>query len=64
MEPKMLYTAADCIETGYGCSLQGKVIVLSRQALPDDCRNQLFFCSGGNGANPNQIGRASCRERV
>ena len=25
MEPKMLYTAADCIETGYGCSLQGKV---------------------------------------
>ena len=58
MEPKLLYTAADCIETGYDCSLQGKVIVLSRQALRSDYRNQLFFCSGGNGANPNPIGRS------
>ena len=29
MEPKLLYTAADCIETGYDCSLQGKVIDLA-----------------------------------
>lgn len=58
MEPKTLYTAADCIETGYDCSLHGKVIVLSRQALRSDYRNQLFFCSGGNGANPNPIGRS------
>lgn len=58
MEPKNLYTAADCTETGYDCALQGKVIVLSRQALPEDYRNQLFFCSGGNGANPNPIGRS------
>ena len=58
MEPKTLYTAAECIETGYDCTLQDKVIVLSRQALLDDYRNQLFFCSGGNGANPNPIGRS------
>ena len=58
MESKAIYTAADCAETGSGCALQGKVIVLSRQVLPEDYRNQLFFCSGGNGANPNPIGRS------
>lgn len=58
MEPKNLYTAADCCEAGYDCALQGKVIVLSREALPEYYPNQLFFCSGGNGANPNPIGRS------
>ena len=58
MEPKSLYTASDCCERGYDCALQGKVVVLSRQALPEDYRNQLFLCSGGNGANPNPIGRS------
>lgn len=58
MEVKAIYTAADCAETGYNCSLRGKVIVLSRQVLPEDYRNQLFFCSGGNGTNPNPIGRS------
>lgn len=58
MEAKEFYSAADCMETGYDCALQGKVIVLSRQVLPEDYRNQLFFCSGGNGANPNPIGRS------
>ena len=60
MEPKLLYTAADCIETGYDCSLQGKVIVLSRQALRSDYRNQLFFCSGGNGGT--QPAAVLCRD--
>lgn len=58
MESKSIYTADDCAETGYDCALQGKVIVLSRQALPENYHNQLFFCSGGNGANPNPIGRS------
>ena len=58
MEAKEFYSAADCAETGYDCALRGKVIVLSRQGLPEDCRKQLFFCSGGNGANPNPIGRS------
>ncbi|MEG0824438.1 MAG: hypothetical protein RSG86_01655 [Oscillospiraceae bacterium] len=58
MEAKNLYTAADCTETGYDCALQGKVIVLSRQVLPEDYQNQLFFCSGGKVANPNPIGQS------
>ena len=58
MEAKEFYSAADCAETGYDCVLHGKVIVLSRQALPEAYRNQLFFCSGGNGANPNPMGRS------
>lgn len=58
MEPKNLYGADDCIETGYDCALHNKVIVLRRSVLPESYRNQLFFCSGGNGANPNPIGRS------
>lgn len=57
MEPK-IHTADDCCEIGYDCSLLSKVIVLRRSALPEYYPNQLFFCSGGNGANPNPIGRS------
>lgn len=58
MARKQIYTASDCEETGYGCSLKNKVVVLSKTALPQDYPNQLFFCSGGNGANPNPMGRS------
>lgn len=58
MENKKGYTSADCEEIGYDCSLKNKVVVLSQNALPADDSNQLFFCSGGNGANPNPIGRS------
>ena len=52
------FTHEDCDQTGYGFSLKNKVVVLSRSVLPDDHPGQLFFCTGGNGANPNPIGRS------
>lgn len=58
MEARERYTATDCDQTGYGFPLHNKVVVLSRQALPESYPNRLFFCSGGNGANPNPIGRS------
>lgn len=58
MDGKERYTAADCNQTGYDFPLHNKVIVLSRQALPENYPNQLFFCTGGNGANMNPIGRS------
>ena len=58
MEMKERYTAADCDQTGYDFPLNNKVIVLDKQALPENCPNQLFYCTGGNGANPNPIGRS------
>lgn len=58
MESKKIYTSENCEEIGYQCSLKNKVVVLSKNVLPADYSNQLFFCSGGNGANPNPIGRA------
>lgn len=57
MDAKERYTTADCDHTGYDFPLHNKVIVLNRQALPERS-NQLFFCTGGNGANPNPIGRS------
>lgn len=52
------FTHEDCDQTGYGSSLKNKVVVLPRSVLPDDHPGQLFFCTGGNGANPNPIGRS------
>ena len=52
------FTHEDCDQTGYGFSLKNKVVVLPRSVLPDDHPGQLFFCTGGNGANPNPIGRS------
>lgn len=52
------YTKNDCIQTGYGFSLKGKVVVLNKCVLPPEHPGQLFFCTGGNGANPNPIGRS------
>ncbi len=52
------YTKNDCDQTGYGFSLKGKVVVLDRAALPPGHPGQLFLCTGGNGANPNPIGRS------
>ncbi|MDL2293786.1 hypothetical protein LJC60_04060 [Ruminococcaceae bacterium OttesenSCG-928-D13] len=53
-----LYGPKDCTETGYGMSLLGKVVVISRASLSDEYPHQLFFCKGGFGANPNPRGRA------
>lgn len=52
------YTKNDCGQTGYGISLKGKVVVLNRAALPPEHPGQLFLCTGGNGANPNPMGRS------
>lgn len=51
------FTHDDCDQTGYDFSLKGKVVVLHPSVLPEDHLGQLFFCTGGNGANPNPIGR-------
>lgn len=52
------FTREDCSQTGYGFSLKNKVVVLPQSVLPDGHPGQLFFCTGGNGANPNPIGRS------
>lgn len=52
------FTHEDCGQTGYGFSLKNKVVVLPQSVLPDDHPGQLFFCTGGNGANPNPMGRS------
>lgn len=48
----------DCAQTGYSFSLKNKVVALSKAALPANHPGQLFFCTGGNGANPDSIGRS------
>lgn len=52
------FTHGDCDQTGCDLSIQNKVVVLSKAALPDDHPGQLFFCTGGSGANPNPMGRS------
>lgn len=54
MERKSTYTASDCSATGLGCSIQGKVVVLSH----DNPEQQLYFCLCGNGAGANPSGSA------
>ena len=61
MSEKELFTQEDCLQTGYDISIDGKVIVLHPSALPEGFRqakHQMYFCTGGNGSNPNPIGRA------
>jgi hypothetical protein len=61
MSEKSLFTQEDCVQTGYDMAIFGKVIVLCPSALPEDYRNskhQLYFCTGGNGSNPNPVGRS------
>ncbi len=57
-EGQKLYGSADCAESGYHMPLHNRVIVVSPRALPDDHPGQLFFCTGGFGANPNPMGRS------
>ena len=40
MEAKEIHTSQDCAETGFACSIKGRVVVLSRQALPQNYPNQ------------------------
>ena len=56
-EGKRIYTAEDCEGTGEGLSLKGKVIVIRPDMLRGSCGNQLYFCTGGNGAGPDAKGR-------
>ncbi len=53
---KRIYTAEDCEETGYGMSLTGKVIVVRPDVLSDGGGNQLYFCTGGRGAEADPTG--------
>ena len=52
-----VFNRGDCDQTGYGIGLKNKVVVLSQNALSKEHFGQLFFCTGGNGANPNPMGR-------
>lgn len=61
MSEKTIFTQEDCLQTGYDVSIDGKVIVLTASALPEGFRqakDQLYFCTDGNGSNPNPIGRS------
>jgi len=58
---KELFTQEDCLQTGYDMPIRGKVILLRASSLPAEHRNakqQLCYCTGGNGSNPNPIGRS------
>ena len=46
----------DCSQTGNGIDLKNKVVVLSANVLPKEHSGQLFFCTGGSGANPAPMG--------
>ena len=51
MSDSRIYADRDCVETGSGCSLKGKVIVLKESAREAGFGRQLYYCTGGNGAN-------------
>ena len=58
MSDNRIYTDRDCVETGSGCSLKGKVVVLKESALEAGFGRQLYYCTGGNGANGNALGKS------
>ena len=47
------YNYQDCDEIGCDFSIRGKVVVVSETVLPQKDIGQLFFCTGGSGAEPN-----------
>ena len=58
MSDSRIYADRDCVETGSGCSLKGKVIVLKESAREAGFGRQLYYCTGGNGANANALGKS------
>ena len=60
MSGDRIFTDRDCVETGSGCSLKGKVVVLKESALEAGFVRQLYYCTGGNGANANALGKSVC----
>ena len=56
MSGDRIFTDRDCVETGSGCSLKGKVVVLKESALKAGFGRQLYYCTGGNGANAYALG--------
>ena len=58
MSDSRIYTDMDCVETGSGCSLTGKVVVLKESALEAGIGRQLYYCTGGNGANADALGKS------
>ena len=58
MSDSRIYADRDCVETGSGCSLKGKVIVLKESAQEAGFGRQLYYCTGGKGANANALGKS------
>ncbi len=58
MSGDRIFTDRDCVEIGSGCSLKGKVVVLKESALEAGFGRQLYYCTGGNGANANALGKS------
>lgn len=58
MSDNRIFTDKDCVETGTGCLLTGKVVVLKESALKAGFSQQLYYCTGGNGANANVLGQS------
>ena len=56
MSGDRIFTDRDCVEAGSGCSLKGKVVVLKESALEAGFGRQLYYCTGGNGANAYALG--------
>ena len=57
MSDDRIFTDRDCVEIGSGCSLKGKVVVLKESALEAGFVRPLYYCTGGNGANANALGK-------
>ena len=52
---KRIYRAEDCEETGNGMCLTEKVIVVRPDAFSGNSGNQIYFCTGGRGAEPDSV---------
>ena len=57
MSDDRIFTDRDCVEIGSGCSFKGKVVVLKESALEAGFVRPLYYCTGGNGANANALGK-------
>lgn len=58
MSDNHIFTDKDCVETGTSCQLIGKVVVLNASALKIGFSQQLYFCTGGNGAKADALGKS------